>query len=134
MTRSESWEDQAEENVERWGNQAVATLFLALVEEVGEVADVLDRDDIPQDSDVDDAVLEGRRLIEDMASLGIRTRDYLEENFEDPAGAPKPESEREAVRVDLLPDGVSRPDVVQDEVDDAAPLLFQLSWALDDER
>ena len=39
--RLAAWADQAEANVERWGDQGVATLFLALVEEVGEVADVL---------------------------------------------------------------------------------------------
>lgn len=132
---AKDWGDVAEENVERWGNQAVATLFLALVEEVGEVAEVLERRDMPNDMATKD-VMEARALIEDMASLGIRTRDYLEENFEEPAGessTPKSESVRREQRRGILGD-ISDPDAVQDEVDDAAPLLFQLTWALQDER
>lgn len=133
MTRGDDWRDRAETNVENWGDQGVATLFLAMVEELGEVAEVLERRDIPADAASTD-VQQARALICDMTSLGIRTRDYLEATFEDDDGQPLPESEREARREAILDGGVSDPDGVQGELDDLMPLGFQLSWALDDER
>lgn len=129
---SRRWNERAVDNVQRWGNQSPATLFLALVEEVGELARELDRESTyPDDADVD--AKKGKHLIRAMGDLGETTQRFLEENFEEPAGKPKPESEREDFRSDIAT-SVDDVDAVQDELDDAAPLLFQLTWALDDER
>jgi len=125
------WSGQAEENVQRWGNQSPATLFLALVEEIGEVARELDREAIRDEGGAD--AKKAWELIDDMADLGFETQAFLEERFEEPAGEPKPESEREDVRSDIAT-SVDDVDAVQDELDDAAPLIVQLSWALEDER
>lgn len=129
---AKDWGERAEGNVERWGNQSPATLFLALVEEVGELARELDREvEYPDDASTE--AKKGKHLIRAMGDLGETTQRFLEENFEEPAGKPKPESEREDFRSDIA-GSVDDVDAVQDELDDAAPLLFQLSWALDDER
>jgi len=129
---AKDWGDQAEENVERWGNQSPTTLFLALVEEIGEMARELDREtEYPDDADVE--AKKGKHLIRAMGDLGETTQRFLEENFEEPAGKPKPESERADFRQDIAT-SVDDVDAIQDELDDAAPLLFQLTWALQDEQ
>jgi len=126
------WEDQAAENLERWGDQDVAILFLAMVEEMGEIASVLEDDIAPGTPDEDVAAL--RVLIQQMARLGEETRVRLEGAFEDDDGQPLPEAERLLVRQAVLKRGVSDVDDVQDELDDLAPLCYQLTWALNDER
>lgn len=117
------WGPKAKENIEKWGDQTPAVLLLALAEEIGEVADeVLATGEKP----FHDAMYfaEGVHLLSEVRDVGFQCRDFLEEHFEDADGAPLPEEEMPRIFHDLDEDRVF------DEVDDAAPLLFQLSWAL----
>lgn len=121
--RGYQWLDRAEGNVDRWGNQTPAVLLLALAEEIGEVADeVLATGEKPLHDPMYSA--EGIHLLSEVRRAGFACRDFLEEHFEDEDGAPLPEEEMPRIFHDL---NEAR---VLDEVDDAAPLLFQLSWAL----
>lgn len=119
----EHWEGRATGNVERWGNQTPPVLLLALAEEIGEVADeALATGEKPLHDPMYSA--EGIRLLSEVRRVGFACRDFLEEHFEDEDGAPLPEEDMPRIFHDLDEDRVL------DEVDDAAPLLFQLSWAL----
>lgn len=119
------WGDRAESNIEHWGNQAPATLFLAMIEEMGEIAQELERTQAP--GSPDETPSNGRLLIAAMAALGRRTRRYLEANFEDPAG--KTTAEPAIDGTDIIAH-VSDPVAIQDELDDLMPLGWQLTWAL----
>lgn len=127
---SMQWFGTACENVGRWGNQSPALLFLAMVEELGEVAMELQDhtepgDGLPPVGDYDSTPHDGRRLIADMAQLGRQTREYLEGNFDEPAGTTGSGYDDLAITGD-----VRDAEAIQDEVDDLAPLLYQLTWAL----
>lgn len=128
---SKRWYDRAEENIDTWGNQSVPLLLLAAVEELGEVAqEVMDHTGPvygrPPWGDYDSTPHDGRRLIADMAQLGRETREYLEANFDQPAGTPGGGHDDLAITGDVLD-----ADAIQEEVDDLAPLLYQLAWALE---
>ncbi|ELZ38798.1 hypothetical protein C471_09240 [Halorubrum saccharovorum DSM 1137] len=123
------WGDEAESNIEKWGNQRHDTLLLALIEEVGEIAIAMEANSetiydatSPDADDVPAAV--GRRLIDDMADLGRETRDFLEGEYGDPAGDGESPDEH---RIHGEPTDTTR---ILEEVEDTAPLCFQLYWAL----
>lgn len=123
------WGDRAESNIEKWGNQRHDTLLLALIEEIGEVAMAMEAnsetiyDATPPDADdVPSAV--GRKLISDMADLGRETRDFLEGEYGDPAGDGDSPDEH---RIHGEPTDVTQ---ILEEVEDTAPLCWQLYWAL----
>lgn len=124
------WGRRAQSNVEKWGNQSTLTLFLAAIEEMGEVAIELSDQDADGDHPPGTPEAQARALVDDMATLGRETRHFLESTFEEPAGEPKPGADREDIRddIDIL---VDDPDAVQTEVDDLAPLAFQMTWALE---
>lgn len=123
------WFGHACENVGRWGLHSPGLVFLAMVEEMGEIAEELDEqaeDPFPDDGR-DDPLAEARRFINDAKRLGLDARWFLEEHFDEPAGRPD----------DGLDDldvtgGVTDADAIQEEVDDLAPLLYQLTWALEE--
>lgn len=109
LSLAHAWARRAEENVEEWGHQRADTLALVLIEEVGEIADAMLRDGR---ADVD---TEGYDLIARMADLGDHTREHLEgRNGEAPV-------------VEDLGDA----EHTLDEIQDAAPLCWQLYWAVD---
>jgi len=120
------WERQADDNVDRWGNQTAPTLFLALVEEVGEVAEALLKQATLPDDDQGDVPQTAWQYIGETMDLGRDVQDFLETNFEGPAGSPDPG--REQVRQDIGGAHLDRPTAVQQEIDDVAPLVFQLTW------
>jgi len=125
------WGAQADQNIDKWGDQSPATLLLAMVEELGEIADELDHQtDYPDDADPE--ATKAKHILREMAALGELTRAYLESNFE-ADGAPKPESDREAFRSQLA-GPIADADPVQDELDDLMPLGFQLARALENEQ
>lgn len=125
MTRD--WKATAKANIERWGRQAPLVILLAMIEELGEICleaqkaqphavrgDPLD--------DIDRQVVD---LVEDQAALGLRTREFLEREFPAPAGENAGGADDTGP---VLPD-IDR-DAVQAEVDDLAPLVYQLTWVL----
>lgn len=123
------WSDEAEANIEKWGNQRHDTLLLALIEEVGEIAIAMGAnsetiyDATPPDADDVPAAV-GRELISDMAALGRETRDFLEGEYGDPASDGDSPDEH---RIHDEPTDATR---ILEEVEDTAPLCFQLYWAL----
>lgn len=123
------WGDHAEENIDRWGNQYPATLLLAMAEELGEIAQALLAQTDVGDVDAPGA-RRGRRLLHELAGHGIRTRAYLEETFEDPAG--KPQTDPLITGRDIAGQSLDVGPVLE-ETDDLAPLLWQLHWALEEE-
>lgn len=131
---TDRWQARAEENIEKWGNQAPATLFLAMVEEMGEIAEELtEQAPGPHPDNPSEAPFRGWEIIHEMADLGLETRDFLESNFEEPAGTgPMDPETRESIRHEqALGVGVVQdPEAVRDELDDLAPLCFQLRWKL----
>ena len=122
------WNDRATDNLRTWGEQRPTLILLALAEEVGEIADELrsEMDDRPDSTD--------QELVDDVAALGLNVRDHLEDvytpdvdNDDDPATAPDvPDMTTDA------PDAPTHTNIsgVLDEVDDAAALMLQLTWAL----
>lgn len=126
------WYDRAEENIDQWGNQSPGLLFLALVEELGEIAEELveQSEGRPPRDDEKGPWSEAWRFINDTRRLGLDARDFLEANFDDPAG--ETDTSLPADMDILAP--FEDEESIQDEVDDAAPLLFQLSWALEAAR
>lgn len=116
------WPDDAVVNQVRWGEQPPVELVLALIEEVGELADeVLDsaRFESP-------AAKHARVCLSASRDAGFATRSFLESFFEDADGEPLP--------VEARPDLGSGVDAeaALDELDDLAPLCYQLAWVLDD--
>lgn len=127
MTRPEQWESRAEENIERWGNQPPAVLLLALCEEIAEVADeLLATSKMPLTHQMESS--EASALLAEVRSAGFACRSFLESEFEDADGNPLPDSE-----VPTLVDDLDEERVLA-ELDDAAPLVYQLSWALEAPR
>lgn len=110
LSLAHAWAERAEENVDEWGHQRADTLVLALIEEVGEVADALLRDGRAN------VETDGYALIAGMADMGDRTRDYLEER-----GGEVP-----------IVEDLDGPEHTLEEVQDAAPLCWQLYWAADE--
>lgn len=125
----QQWNDKALENVERWGDQAVATLFLQCIEELGEIAHELQMD--AGHGEIDQQAHRGFEFMIEMAGLGTRVRSYLEANFENDDGDPLPEDTRAEPRQAILGD-LDDTEGVLEELDDLAPLLFQLHWAIED--
>ncbi|MFC6975697.1 hypothetical protein ACFQL1_15140 [Halomicroarcula sp. GCM10025709] len=125
------WGERAEENVETWGNQRHDVLLLALIEEVGEVAMAMQNHceggaGLPPNAvPYDQPEVVGRDLIAEMASLGRQTRAFLEDEFPEPAG--RDADGREHIAITGDPTDADR---IVEEVEDAAPLLWQLHWAL----
>lgn len=128
---TELWLSQAHDNVDRWGNQSPGLLFLALVEELGEIAEqMIEQSTTRPPSDGEHGTWsQGWRFINDVRRLGLDAREYLESKFDEPAGKDDPHLPTDLPIVAPFEDA----DAVQDEVDDAAPLLYQLTWSLDDE-
>lgn len=121
--RGEAWRRKAESNIECWGNQEAAVLLLALAEEIGEVADeVL----ATAERALHDGMYSSHafKLLSEIRHIGFTSREFLEEHFENEHGNPLPEDEMPALVHDLDEERVL------DEVDDAAPLVYQLVWAL----
>lgn len=125
------WGEKAESNVEQWGNQRHDTVFLAMIEEVGEIAMAMESNNgpgggLPPVGDYDDRADRGRQLIHRMAELGRDTREFLESEYPAPAGDPGVEKDGEiAVHGDPRDT-----DPIIEEVEDAAPLLWQFYWAI----
>lgn len=65
----ETWEQKAEENVEKWGQQEIETLLLAMQEEVGELAQAY-LEHTAEGGEFEDV---GREL-DDLAALCIQLR------------------------------------------------------------
>lgn len=126
---SRRWGRKAEENVEEWGLQGPALILLAMMEEMGEIAEEL-RAEIPGPSvdNPDDVPHEAARLLYEIAELGLETQEFLESNFEQPAGEKAPDEDRPVDRCGVGP--VHDPEAVSEELTDLAPLCFQLTWAL----
>lgn len=121
-TSDRGWPDDAVENMLRWGEQPAIDLVLAVVEEVGELADeVLNSAcfDTPE-------AKHARVCLSAARDAGFVTRSFLEYSFEDDNGEPLPPDERPE-----LGHGVDA-DAVLDELDDLAPLCYQLARALDE--
>lgn len=120
---SERWEARAESNIDRWGNQTPTVLLLALVEEIGEVADeVLATAEKSYEDDM--AAKQAFKYLSDVRRAGFRCRELLEVVFEDENGDPIPNEEMPKLVHSLDEERVL------DELNDAAPLVYQLSWAL----
>lgn len=123
------WGKKAEENVREWGNQRYDTLLLALIEEVGEVAMAMEEnseiiyDATPPDADDVPAAV-GREIISDMADLGRKTQNYLESEYGDPAGDGDGQKEYR------IHGELTDTNPIFEEIEDVAPLIWQLYWAL----
>lgn len=111
------WLEAAEENVERWGNQRPKGLALALAEVLAEVIDELGIGE-PETTGAD-------AVLEDVRDAGYRARFYLETTAEDDDGNPLPLGERPRLA------GVDDREAALDELEDLAPLVYQLMWALE---
>lgn len=116
----ERWGDKADENVEDWGHQYPATVLLAMVEELGEMAHALLGQTEIGDISSEDA-RRGRNLLCDAAGVGLRTRAYLEETF----GADPSVDGR-----DIAGKMGSYARVVE-ENDDLAALAWQFHWSVE---
>jgi NTP pyrophosphatase (non-canonical NTP hydrolase) len=109
LSLAHEWAERAEENIEEWGDQRPDTLLLALIEEVGEIADAMLRDGRAN------VEVEGYDLIARMADMGEQTRWYLKKR-----GGEVP-----------IVENLDDPQHTLEEVQDAAPLCWQLYWAVD---
>lgn len=125
------WEQKAEQNIQKWGQQPVDALTLAMIEEMGELAgDVLAGH---EHGDTDMMAERGRGLMRSMKRLGEDTRDYLETVSEGDDGEPIPPEDRP----EYLSSGEGRPHQklfkkrAGDELDDLMALGFQFQRALD---
>jgi len=129
------WEQKAHENGQRGGLQPVDALFLAMGEEMGELAgEVHGMADYPG-ADGEDARMaeQGRDLIRRMDQLGRDIRDYLETVSEDADGNPIPEDERPNY-LDPFPEDLKRSRrsrLIRSELDDLMALGYQFLWALE---
>ena len=118
------WEDIARENVDRWGEQPPAVLLLALVEEVAETVDELLK---TAEKGTETMVpAEAMARLAAVRDAGFECRAFLEREFEDETGDPLPREEWPTLVWDF--DAVA----VAEELDDTAPLVYQLAWALDE--
>lgn len=125
------WGGLADENTQEWGLQSAPVLTLALAEELAEVATELEAHTEPgADADADLMADRGRELLSRIADLGDEVAAFLEANFYDDAGNPLPRPERE--NLGPIHGEVTDPAVVREELDDLAPLCYQLAWALQD--
>jgi NTP pyrophosphatase (non-canonical NTP hydrolase) len=121
------WGNEAEDNIREYGNQRVDTLLFALMEEVGEIALAVEQQADPGSPSLggyNEQAHEARELISEIASLGIDVRAFLEKHYESPAGSDYNVGEVEAIS------GIEHTEPVVEEIEDAAPLLFQLYWAV----
>lgn len=124
---AELWIELAEKNTEKWGVQPPEDVVLAILEELAEVADeMLEHGDINTHRLND---TEGRMLslLLEIRGKGFKARQNLESAYENKHGEPLPPEERPNVL-----DGIDDTPRVQSEVNDLAPLVFQLSQSLDE--
>ena len=123
------WGDNAETNIEKWGNQPPEILLLALIEEVGEVADeIIKQTPEPHPDNTAETPFEGMELLHEMRELGFDVRDFLESEYPEPAG----EGEHQKTSSHPIVGGeIQDSEAVQSEIDDLMPLGWQLSWALE---
>lgn len=116
--RTAVWEEQAIENVEKWGLQDIGTLVLAIAEESGEVA--ADTKDVVE---ADTPAL--ATLLDVVESSGLTVRDGIERVAEDEDGTPKRDRPTFTVSED------ADLEALRAEVDDLGALLIQLQTALE---
>ena len=116
--RTAVWEEQAIENVEKWGLQDIGTLVLAIAEESGEVA--ADTKDVVE---ADTPAL--ATLLDVVESSGLTVRDGIERVAEDEDGTPKRDRPIFTVSED------ADLEALRAEVDDLGALLIQLQAALE---
>ena len=127
------WGNLAKENIKTWGNQRHDILLLALIEEIGEIAMAMEShcntgDGLPPNAvPHDQPEVIGRELINEMAALGRKTRTYLETEFPEPSR--EGTTEMPNIQVTGEPQKI---DPIIEEVEDAAPLLYQLYLALNE--
>jgi hypothetical protein len=115
------WGDRAEENIEKWGNQPPKMLLLAMAEEMAEVAnELLEHGGKPPNAHDSEA----ESLLNDIRTVGFRARKYLERECEDDDGNPLPAKEYPDIH------GAANPERGREEVEDVAPLCWQLYWKL----
>lgn len=123
---SQCWIAQAEENIDDWGQQSAAALVLALQEELGEIAAEM----LGNPIGVGDLAFppEAYAQLEAVQDAGFYCRRYLESEFETDDGEPLPAAERPDLRIGFDSDDLRA------EIDDLAPLVYQLRWALDGDQ
>jgi NTP pyrophosphatase (non-canonical NTP hydrolase) len=122
--RLDRWTDRADANAERWGEQAIVTLILAMAEELGELAEVARASIGPVDDYDDEVHADALARLRDVMGAGRACQAFLEAEFEDRSGRPlKP-----ARRPDLTT-GVDLPDARR-ELDDLGALCIQLGRRL----
>jgi len=79
-----NWEEKAEKNVNKWGVQSIPTLLLAIQEEVGELAEAMNKDDFNEVVDE----------IDDLGPLVYQLKDVL-------INGDLPDEEKEMLRTAL---------------------------------
>lgn len=112
-----TWQPKAEQNIDVWGQQNAVTLLLAAAEELGEVAIEIEDHTQAGDNPGPTPESDGRRLLDRIQHLGLDVREYLDQ--------PDVDVDDLRIRGD-----VTDPDAIQQEVDDLAALLYQITWAL----
>jgi NTP pyrophosphatase (non-canonical NTP hydrolase) len=122
--RPDRWTDRADANVERWGEQAIVTLILAMAEELGELAEVARASIGPTAGYNNEVHADALARLRDVIAAGRACQAFLEAEFEDRSGRPlKP-----ARRPDLTA-GADAPDARR-ELDDLGALCIQLGRRL----
>jgi len=129
--RAIQWEQMAHTNVQKWGNQPVDSLLLAMGEEMGELAGEVYR--MADHGDADRTAERGRDLIRRMDELGQDIREFLEWVSEDRDGDPIPLDERPTYLNPYPPDldTALRKRHIGSELDDLMALGYQLLWRLE---
>lgn len=125
--KSDEWRSTAEDNVDEWGVQPPADIVLALAEELSEVAEeIVENSEVPPERYGPDE----RQLMYFMTEvivLGNQIREELEGRYEDDEGRPIPMNERP----ELLGE-IENSEPVMEEVDDLAPLVYQLVESIEE--
>lgn len=124
------WEQKARGNVDKWGQQDADALFLAMIEEFGEMAtDLLLASEY---ADGDMIAEEGRDFLRRVRALGDEVQDFLETVTEDSNGDPIPAEERpNYLTWTNAPHGKMYGKRTEGELDDLMALGYQFQWALD---
>lgn len=115
--------DRANENVEKWGQQSVMALVLAIGEEIGELAEEV----VPPECPVHEHEARGAtwQAAKNLSSTGDSVQFTLEKHFEDEDGEPadpRPPMVEEREDMDVAE--------VREELYDLAALCRQLDWAI----
>lgn len=124
MSEKEAWEQKAQNNVEKWGQQDAVPLLMAIAEELGELVDEVVPEECPEFNE--DTIGDSWILLRRISTDGRAIRSCLEANYEDEDG--QPVDDRPPM---VQPRENMDPDDVQNELDDLGALLVQLQWALD---